>query len=244
MSSRILVTGATGGVGTTLCRYLADKYQVIAVGRNAKYLADLKGMYSSITTYCCDLAKPEEVSQLVSALQRDHEYIPYVVNNAGVNIPRSLAEISRDELESSLAINAIAPYQIMQGLLTAMRRHGYGRIVNITSGAPMNCFSGFGAYSASKAALNALTVTAAREHEDYDIKINLMSPGPVRSNMAPSAPMEPEVCLPTFDYLLSLDRNGPTGRFFWLGHELPLFPDLRGVDWLRGLAPETYRIID
>jgi NAD(P)-dependent dehydrogenase (short-subunit alcohol dehydrogenase family) len=240
MNHHVLVTGATGGVGTTLCRYLADKHQVLAVGRQPHRLAELHEMLPTISTYCCDLGNPEDVSRFVDMLRREYDYIPHVVNNAGVNIPHSLAELSREELEQSLVVNAIAPFLIMQGLLPAMRRHNYGRIVNITSGAPMNCFAGFAAYSASKGALNALTVTAAREHEEYDIKINLMSPGPVRSGMAPSAPMEPDVCLPTFEYLLNLDSNGPSGRFFWLGHELPLFPDLEGVDWLHGSASEAF----
>ena len=51
----------------------------------------------------------------------------------------------------------------------------------------------------------------------------------------------PEVCHPTADYLLSLDENGPSGRFFWLGYEVPLFPDLVGVDWLKGKANEKLR---
>lgn len=243
MNSRILVTGATGGVGTALCRYLVDKYQVIAVSRNSQLLSELYDDNPSITTFKCDLADHKEVSQLIEFLISNYEYIPYIVNNAGVNLSDTLEQLSREDLETSLAINSIAPFLIMQGLLPEMRRKNYGRIINITSGAPMNCFAGFGAYSASKAALNALTVTAAREQKDYDIKINLMSPGPVRSGMSPSATMDPEVCLPTFEYLLNLDINGPTGRFFWLGHELPLFPDHQGVDWLRGSASGAYQRI-
>ena len=53
--------------------------------------------------------------------------------------------------------------------------------------------------------------------------------------------MEPEVCLPTLDYLLTIDADWPTGRFFWLGYEVPLVPDLRGVDWLAGEANGVLR---
>jgi 3-oxoacyl-[acyl-carrier protein] reductase len=86
-------------------------------------------------------------------------------------------------------------------------------------------------------------VTAAREYADHDIKINLMSPGPVRSQMAPDAPMDPSVCHPTVDYLLGLDQGGPTGRFFWLGYEIPLFPDLEGIHWLEGRADPRFRSV-
>jgi NAD(P)-dependent dehydrogenase (short-subunit alcohol dehydrogenase family) len=122
-----------------------------------------------------------------------------------------------------------------------MKRHNFGRIINVTSGAPLNCFPGYGAYSASKGALNAFTVTTALECASYNIRINLMSPGPVRTNMAPDAPMEPSVSHPTADYLLSLDQNGPTGRFFWLGYEIPLFPELEGIEWLEGRADARYQ---
>lgn len=240
MNRLVLVTGATGGVGTTLCRNLSCNYQVLAVGRNSQYLVELNKKIPSIHTYCVNLGSSGEVCQLVDELLNQYSYIPYIINNAGVNISQPLAELSIDELERSLTVNAISPFIIMKGMLPAMRVHNFGRVVNITSGAPMNCFPGYGAYSASKAALNALTVTEAREHQNYDIKINLMSPGPVRSGMAPSAPMDPEVCLPTLEYLLSLDDQGPNGRFFWLGRELPLFPDLKGVDWLHGTASDEF----
>ena len=117
-----------------------------------------------------------------------------------------------------------------------MKKNNFGRIINLTSGAPLNCITGFGIYSASKGALNALTVTAAREYSKYNIKINLMSPGPVRTEMTPDAPMHISVCYPTVDYLLNLDESGPTGKFFWLGYEVPLFPDLEGVEWLKGIG--------
>ena len=110
------------------------------------------------------------------------------------------------------------------------------------SGVPLNCAPGYGAYSASKAALNVFTVSAARECASCNIKINLMSPGPVRSGMAPDAPLDPSVCHPTADYLLELGADGPTGRFFWLGREIPLFPDLSGVCWLEGVLRKTRRL--
>jgi NAD(P)-dependent dehydrogenase (short-subunit alcohol dehydrogenase family) len=151
-----------------------------------------------------------------------------------------LEELTDDQIARSLQVNAVSPAKIMRRLLPVMKQQGFGRIINMTSGAPLNCFPGYGAYSASKAALNAFTVTAAREYADCNIKINLMSPGPVRSRMAPDGPLDASVCHPTVEHLLSLDKDGPTGRFFWLGYEIPLFPDLDGIQWLEGRADERY----
>jgi NAD(P)-dependent dehydrogenase (short-subunit alcohol dehydrogenase family) len=240
MNKLILITGATGGVGTSVCRYLAPTYEVLAVGRDARRLAELCDNIKGITSYQADLAKPEEVERLLDQLIDRYGYIPYLINNAGVNIAAPVTRLVPEALLESIQVNALTPFRIMRRLLPAMVEKDFGRIVNITSGAPLNCFPGYGAYSASKAALNALTVTAAREHAEHNIKINLMSPGPVRSGMAPSAPMDPEVCHPTLNYLLNLDATGATGRFFWLGRELPLFPDLEGVTWLEGKATDRF----
>jgi NAD(P)-dependent dehydrogenase (short-subunit alcohol dehydrogenase family) len=213
------------------------------VGREARRLAELYDGVPEITTYQADLAKPDEVERLLDRLLDEFGYIPYVINNAGVNAAGKVTTLSPETIEASLQVNALAPFRIMRRLLPKMVENNFGRIINVTSGAPLNCFAGYGAYSASKGALNALTVTASREYMDYDIKINLMSPGPVRSGMAPTASMDPAACHPTLDYLLNLGTGGPTGRFFWLGYEIPLFPDLQGIQWLEGRADERFKRI-
>ena len=178
---------------------------------------------------------------MLDTIVAQHESIAYVINNAGVNVAGTLEELEDADVQRSLQVNAISPALIMRRLLPQMKAHDFGRVINMTSGAPLNCFPGYSAYSASKGALNAFTVTAARECAEYNIKINLMSPGPVKTNMAPNGPLDPSVCHPTVDYLLSLDADGPTGRFFWLGYEIPLFPILEGIEWLEGRADERYR---
>ena len=143
-----------------------------------------------------------------------------------------------NDLDISIAINAIAPIKIINFFIGEMKKLNFGRIINLTSGAPLNCFPDFGCYSASKAVLNTLTVTLAKELIDYDIKINLMSPGPVKTEMAPFAPMDISVCLDTVNYLLNLKKEDNNYGFYWLGYKVPLFPDLEGVKWLEGIGNE------
>ncbi len=83
-------------------------------------------------------------------------------------------------------------------------------------------------------------MTAARECAEYNIKINLMSPGPVKTNMAPNGPWTPQFVTRPWTTCLSLDADGPTGRFFWLGYEIRSFPSLEGIEWLEGRADERY----
>jgi len=235
MEKTVLVTGASSGVGMSLARYLSKNgYSVIAAARRFEKMEEDFADDKDISIQYLDLNDVKYIPVFVKSLIEKYEYIPYLINNAGVNINQYVNKIKYVDLIQSFNINSFSPLLVMQELIEQMKNKNFGRIINITSGAPLNCFKGFGCYSASKSALNALTVTAAHEYSKYNIKINLMSPGPVKSEMAPNAPMDSSVCFPTMDYLLNLDDNGPTGKFFWLGYEIPLFPDLHGVEWLKG----------
>jgi NAD(P)-dependent dehydrogenase (short-subunit alcohol dehydrogenase family) len=191
--------------------------------------------------YRLDLGAPTTLDARLADILDGHRPVPYLINNAGVHVEAPVEELGDDALRRSFQVNAVAPLTILQAVLPDLRALGFGRVVNVTSGAPLNCAPGYAAYSASKGALNGLTRTAAKEYADRNIKINLMSPGPVRTEMAPDAPMEPSACHATVDHLLALGDEGPTGRFFWLGYELPLTPDLRGVQWLEGTASDEYK---
>jgi NAD(P)-dependent dehydrogenase (short-subunit alcohol dehydrogenase family) len=237
----VLITGASSGVGLSLVHHLAGRFHVLAAARRIGRLREEFGCDPDVSVFEMDLAEPASVTAVLDAMLAQHESITHLINNAGVMLRSSLADLDEAEMLRSLQVNALSPAMIMRRLLPEMQARGFGRVINMTSGAPLNCFPGFGAYSASKGALNALTVTAAREYAGQDIKINLMSPGPVRSEMAPDGPLDPAVCHPTADFLLSLGEDGPTGRFFWMGYEIPLFPDLSGIEWLEGRADERYQ---
>jgi len=241
MRNVLLITGASSGVGLSLAQYLSGKYEVIAVARRRERMQEALGDRSQVMLRQADLSQPDEVEQLIHWLKSEFGHIPYVINNAGVNIRNAIDVLSPDQMNRCMMVNALAPLAILRGLLPEMKAKNFGRVINVTSGAPLNCFPEYAAYSASKGALNAVTVTCAKECAALNIRINLMSPGPVRTEMAPHATMDPSACHPTVNYLLGLDEQGPTGRFFWLGYEIPLFPDLEGIDWMGGKADERFK---
>lgn len=237
---KILITGASSGVGLSLARRYADtEMEVILLARRAEEIRESAfSKHENVYAYSVNLASIESTRKIIDKVLAKHGRIDYLINCAGVLTQKQLSEIELEELEYSINLNALSPLLIIQKLLPKMKENNFGRIINVTSGAPLNCFPGVGAYSSSKAMLNALTVTLAKEYFEFNIKINLMSPGPVRSEMSPNAELLPEICHPTVDYLLNLDESGPTGGFFWLGYKVPLFPDLSGVDWLNGIGNE------
>lgn len=237
----VLITGASSGVGKALAIHLSTQYNVIALARRKEVMDKNFKNHDNITCYEVDISDKEILDKVLELVFQDHGTISYLINNAGVMVAENLEDLPLETLDQSIQINALAPLDIMKKVITGMKEDNFGRIINMTSGAPLNCFPGYGAYSASKALLNALTVTFARELESLNIKINLMSPGPVKSEMAPDGPMDASVCFPTVDYLLTDAEDLNTGKFYWLGYEVPLFPDLEGVQWLEGIGNEKLR---
>ena len=236
----VLITGASSGVGRSLVDHLKTSYTVIAVARRLEKMQVQFQDAPTVHCYALDVSDADDVQSTLKSIQHTHGPVLHLINNAGVMHAEKIQQLDVNAFLYSMRVNAAGALGLMRGVLEDMVEHNYGRIINITSGAPLNCFPGYAAYSASKAALNALTITAAREHEGRNIRINLMSPGPVQTEMAPDAPMDPSVCHPTVDFLLTLDEEGPTGRFFWLGYEIPWAPDLDGVAWLEGTASDAY----
>jgi len=145
-----------------------------------------------------------------------HGPVDLLVNNAAILEEDGLLEVSSSAFELSLRVNMVAAFDLLRMVLPSMLERGYGRIVNLSSG--WGSFSeGLGgpvSYAVSKAALNALTVKAAREVSG-NIKINAMCPGWVRTDMGgANAERSPEEGADTAIWLATLPDDGPSGKFF------------------------------
>ena len=111
-----------------------------------------------------------------------------------------------------------------------LKKQNYGRIINISSGGSINCAKNYSAYSASKAALNTLAKSLKNETENLNIKINTLSPGPIKTKMFPKNKLSPNLCLPTLKYLIHLKKSGPSGNFFWFKRKINVIPKLK-INW-------------
>lgn len=234
----LLITGASSGMGWSLLSHFKDKFQIHAVARRADKI--LEHFKNEVIVYKCDLSQPNEVADLAAKITGTIRP-SYAILNAGIMTKSMITDLSTETLMNAIQVNALSNLTLLQACLSGMKAKGFGRVAVVTSGAVFNCSPGFGAYSASKSLLNALMITAAKEHADHDIRINLVSPGPVRSEMAPQATLDPSVAHSTFEYALSVPQGGPTGRFFWLNHEVPLVPDFGGTDWLNAKPGTTLK---
>jgi NAD(P)-dependent dehydrogenase (short-subunit alcohol dehydrogenase family) len=179
---RALVTGATSGIGRTVAlRLAAAGAEVVVTGRDAQRGAatvDAIGAAGGRARFLAvDLADLDAVRGLAAAAGA----IDILVNNAGLFPFASTIEQGAEDFDAMLAVNVRAPYFLTAALVPGMIERGRGSIVNITTMAAHFGLPGLSSYSASKAALTALTRTWAAEFGPAGVRVNAISPGPTRS---------------------------------------------------------------
>jgi short-subunit dehydrogenase len=113
-------------------------------------MQDAFGESEHVTSYAVDLSDRDATTDAIHSIRATHGPILYLINNAGVNIKNGINSLSLQEMDYSLQVNAIAPLMLMQTVLPDMEERGFGRIINVTSGASLNCFPEYAAYSSSK----------------------------------------------------------------------------------------------
>jgi NAD(P)-dependent dehydrogenase (short-subunit alcohol dehydrogenase family) len=222
-----LVTGANRGIGFEACRQLAQRgMHVVLTSRDPalgeKSAAILRAEGLQITTYPLDVTRLVEVEAARDFIIEHFGRLDVLVNNAGVYLDRGIRmlEIPVEMVEETMAVNFYGPLHTTQAFIPNMIEHNYGRVVNVSSSAgSLSAMtaggSGMGAYAISKAALNALTRLTAKEVRAYNIKINTMGPGWVRTRLGGrGAARSPAQGVDTIIWLATLPKSGPTGGFF------------------------------
>jgi short-subunit dehydrogenase len=167
---RVLVTGASSGIGEATARVAARRgATVLLVARRQHELErvrdEIREAGGSARSYVCDLTDAPAVDRLVARLVEEHGGVDGLVNNAGRSIRRSLAA-SYDrvhDVERSMEINFLAPVRLTMGLLPGMVERGDGRVVNVLSWGVQVKAPKFSAYLASKSALDVWSRIAGRE---------------------------------------------------------------------------------
>jgi NAD(P)-dependent dehydrogenase (short-subunit alcohol dehydrogenase family) len=190
LASRIaLVTGASRGIGYATALALAGAgAHVVAVARTQGGLEELddeirKGG-GSATLVPLNLTDFEGIARLGAALHERHGKLDILVGNAGVGGPSSpLGHIEMKPWNDVMAINVSANFQLIRCMEPLLRQSDAGRAVFITSSAANKAPAYRGPYSASKAALESLVRAWAAETASTHVRVNLFSPGPIRTKM-------------------------------------------------------------
>ncbi|TFY82003.1 hypothetical protein EWM64_g2004 [Hericium alpestre] len=177
MASKIwLITGANSGLGLALAQHvLSQGDKVIAAARSAsKIPASLKGAHA----FTLDPSGPdEEVKAAAVNALTVYGRVDVVVNNAGYSLTGPVEELSMKDIKDSFQTLVCGPVSIIQALLPSMRAQQSGHIVNLSSIAGFAGGPGFGAYNASKAALEKFSEALGPELAPFNIRVTIVEPG-------------------------------------------------------------------
>jgi NAD(P)-dependent dehydrogenase (short-subunit alcohol dehydrogenase family) len=214
---RALITGGSAGLGRALAAGLVDSdWDVVITGRDSQRLADTAaGLGSRATAVAGDVTDPGHRDRVVEALA---DGLDLLVNNAstlGVSPLRPVQQLTSAILREVWETNVVAPVALIRALRPLLRDGG--AVIDITSDAAAEHYETWGAYAASKVALEHLTLTLAAE--DPDVLWWVVDPGDLRTQLHQDAfPGEdisdrplPETVVPAF--LALLDRRPPSGRY-------------------------------
>ncbi|MDR3375542.1 MAG: SDR family NAD(P)-dependent oxidoreductase [Ancalomicrobiaceae bacterium] len=184
-----VVTGASRGIGYTVARELARAgSHVVALARTQGGLEELddevRGFGGGATLVPIDLRDFDALDRLGAALFERWGRVDMLVGNAGVLGPISpVGHVAPKDWDEVMAVNVTANWRLIRSLDPLLRASPAGRALFITSGAVLKRRAFWGPYSVSKAALEALVVTYAREVAISPVKVNLFNPGPIRTAM-------------------------------------------------------------
>jgi len=177
MDNRVLVTGATRGIGESVARkYKAEGYYVIGTGTNEKDCPDYLDEYIS-----CDFTNLESIDMLCEDIM--NRRLTVLVNNAGINIIDNFCEVDPLDFIKVQQVNLYAPFRLSQAALPSMIKRKWGRIVNVSSVWGKISKQGRASYSASKFGIDGMTVALANEFASMGILCNSVAPGFIDTEM-------------------------------------------------------------
>ena len=197
-----LITGAARGIGYLTAKFMAQQgCNLILHSRSLehteKVLAEVRTCGVSALAVEADLNDPDAVQRMLTEIDQLEINVDIVLNNAGLQIAyrNDYVNTPVSDYEISFRVNTIAPAMICYHFLPGMMERGTGRIVNTTSGISLDvCQAG---YSASKAALDKVTIDLGKTVQGSDVMINLADPGWCRTDLGgPNAPNAPESTIP------------------------------------------------
>jgi NAD(P)-dependent dehydrogenase (short-subunit alcohol dehydrogenase family) len=176
MPDKVLITGASRGIGFATAKLLAASgWRVVGIARRSPD-ETFPGDF-----FAADLGDRRATAEALERICAAHE-IDGIVNSVGLNVPEPLGEVDLDNLERVFDLNVRAAVQCTQAVLPGMRRRRYGRIVNISSRGALGRVKRT-SYSAAKAGIVGMTRTWALELAAEGITANVVSPGPTSTEM-------------------------------------------------------------
>ena len=181
---KILITGATGGIGKALVKkFLSLDGNVLATGTKIEKLDALKKEFPKINILKFDISDHSKIEEFIENVSSQLTGLDVLVNNAGINMDNLSLRMKDEEWKKVIDINLGSTFFLCKYAIKKMLKNKYGRIVNITSIVGHTGNLGQSNYAASKAAIIAMSKSLAIEYAKKNITINCVSPGFIQSKM-------------------------------------------------------------
>ena len=196
-SKRVLITGASRGIGEALADKFADAGATVALVARARTLSKAWPNASAAQRMPPIFPDPAQVVDLIGRVEEEAGPVDVLVNNAGIGVACGFTDAADDVLRMTTEVNYLAPAELCRQVIPRMLRRGGGHIVNVSSLAGIGVYPGLVTYSASKAALSHFTAGLRADYRGLPIGTTLVELGPVPTDILAEA----------YDY-------GPTAKSF------------------------------
>ena len=175
----VLITGATGGIGSSILKlFYENNYKICVTGTNINKLNEIEGNYKGkVKCISCNLNDALQIENLVQQSNKFYGSTDILINNAGITKDNLFLRMKDEEWNDVININLNSNFKLTKQILKGMIKSRWGRIINISSDAAKIGNAGQANYVASKSAIEGLTRTLANEVASRGVTVNCVSPG-------------------------------------------------------------------
>jgi len=183
-NKKILVTGASGGIGREIVKkFISLDGTVVATGTNLERLDLLKKDFPNVNVIKFDISEHSKIEEFIDNVFTQLSGLDILINNAGTNIDNLSLRMKDEEWNKVIDINLTSTFLLSKYAIKKMLKNKYGRIVNISSVVGHTGNVGQANYAASKSGIIGMTKSLAIEYAKKNITLNCVSPGFIQSKM-------------------------------------------------------------
>ena len=183
-NKKVLITGATGGIGNSLVKKFNDLgAKIVATGTNEQKLTNLKNNFPSIKIEKFKLDEHSKIESFIDKIDKELEGLEILINNAGITLDNLSIRLTEENWKKVIDINLNSSFFMCKFAIKKMLKKKYGKIINITSVIGHTGNAGQANYAASKAGIIGFSKSLAIEYAKKNININCVSPGFIKTEM-------------------------------------------------------------
>ena len=182
---KIIVTGASGGIGNSIIKKLNDcGANILATGTKIEKLEELKSKFKNVKIIKFDISQSDKIEEFIENATKELDgSLNCIVNNAGITQDNLAIRMNLDEWKRVIDINLTSTFLLSKFAIKKMLKNKSGKIINITSVVGHTGNLGQANYTASKAGIVAMSKSLAIEYAKKNININCISPGFIKTAM-------------------------------------------------------------